>query len=301
MHQQQPKPFLKWAGGKTQLLEHIQEQFPYKKEDSIVYIEPFIGSGAVLFQLITNYPNLKKIIINDINTDLIKVYKSLSTSVTEIIALLKKWEIEYHKLSFNEDKKKEYYYTKRSLFNLRKSKDFIQSALFIFLNRTCFNGLYRVNKNNIFNVPIGNYKKPTICNENNLICVSLALQKVTILNEDFENMLNYAEDKTFFYLDPPYKPLNKTSNFNSYSKNEFNDAEQIRLKKFCDKLNSLNYKWVLSNSDPKNNDPDNDFFDKLYQEYQIYRVPAKRSINSNSQKRGLISELLITNNSKITD
>ena len=233
MNNRQAKPFLKWAGGKTQLLDSINSKFPYEKDDAFVYIEPFVGSGAVLFWVLNNYPNLKKAIVNDINTDLMNSYKTIKTDVESLIPILKKWESEYHNLSDNQELKKEYYYPKRALFNKRTSNQAIQTALFIFLNRTCFNGLYRVNKKGEFNVPIGSYKKPRICDEGNLRAVSKVLESVEILNGDFESTIDYATENTFFYFDPPYKPLSETSSFNSYAKDEFDDNEQIRLAEFC--------------------------------------------------------------------
>lgn len=291
----QPKPFLKWAGGKTQLLDVIGQKFPYRKESSFVYIEPFVGGGAVLFWVLNNFPNLQKAVINDINTDLINTYRAISESVEKIISLLELWEKEYHSLSDKEDEKKEYYYSKRTLFNTRATEKFTQAALLIFLNRTCFNGLYRVNKSNLFNVPIGSYKKPLICNDVNLRSVSNALKKVTIITGDFEKTLEYAEKKTCFYIDPPYKPLSETSSFNSYAEKQFNDGEQIRLKQFCDKIDSYGYRWILSNSDVKGKNPEDEFFDNLYEDYQISRVLAKRRINANPSKRGQLNELLISN------
>ena len=296
MKSMQAKPFLKWAGGKTQLLGDIETKFPYEKKDSFSFIEPFVGSGAVLFWVLNNFPNLKSAVINDINEDLTNVYKTIKFNVFELILILKKYESEYHSLLESTEEKKEYYYDKRKLFNTRKSEQTIQSALFIFLNKTCFNGLYRVNKKNEFNVPIGSYKKPMICNESNLLSVSRLLEKVNILSGDFEQTLSYACDKTIFYFDPPYKPLSETSSFNSYAKDAFNDSEQIRLKEFCDKLDSLDYKWMLSNSDVKGKNKHNNFFDDLFSEYQINRVMARRSINANSSKRGALTELLILNN-----
>ena len=285
------KPFIKWAGGKTQLLHEIDSAIPEKlKYSNFTYIEPFVGGGAVLFWILQKYPNIKKAIINDINTDLINSYRTIKENVEKVIIVLRNWEKEYHLLSDKPEEKKEYYYLKRKLFNSRKSDLITQTALFIFLNRTCFNGLYRVNKKNEFNVPIGSYKKPMICDEENLRAVSQVLKKVTILNGDFENTLKYAENNTLFYFDPPYKPLSKTSSFNSYSKIEFDDNEQTRLAKFCEKIDFLGYQWVLSNSDVKN-----DFFDKLYAKFNIKRVLAKRYINSNPNKRGELTELLITN------
>ncbi|MEA3317933.1 MAG: DNA adenine methylase [Bacteroidota bacterium] len=291
-----PKPFLKWAGGKTQLIGQIKKQIPESiKSNSFTYIEPFVGSGAVLFWMLEQYPNLEKAIINDINEDLTNSYLTIKHNIQELIKILKKWEVEYHSIAENQELKKEYYYEKRSLFNTRNSDQTTQSALFIFLNRTCFNGLYRVNRKNEFNVPIGSYKTPQICNEENLLAVSQVLQKVEILNGDFAETLNYADNNTFFYFDPPYKPLNETSSFNSYAKDEFNDAEQIRLKEFCEILDNQNHQWILSNSDVKGKDINNNFFDDLYASFNILRVNARRSINANPSKRGQLTELLITN------
>ena len=290
------KPFLKWAGGKTQLIEQIKQQLPDTiKTDKFTYIEPFVGSGAVLFWMLEEYPNLEKAIINDINEDLTNAYLTIRHNARELIDILKVWEVEYHILAEDEEAKKEYYYEKRSLFNTRASDQTTHSAIFIFLNRTCFNGLYRVNRKNEFNVPIGSYKKPQICNEENLLAVSEVLQKVEILNGDFSETKHYADENTFFYFDPPYKPLSETSSFNSYAKDEFNDDEQIRLKKFCDLLDSQNHKWILSNSDVKGKDINNNFFDELYAAFNIVRVNARRSINANPSKRGKLTELLISN------
>ena len=289
------KPFLKWAGGKTQLLNDIKNEFPYQEKDKFSFIEPFVGSGAVLFWVLNNFPNLKFAVINDINEDLINTYKIIKLKVTDLIIILRQYENEYHSLLEKEEEKKLYYYNKRKLYNTRKSNQTIQAALFIFLNKTCFNGLYRVNKKNEFNVPIGSYKKPMICDKNNLLAVSILLKKVKILSGDFEQTTNYINKNTVFYFDPPYKPLSQTSNFNSYAKNKFNDDEQIRLKNFCDKLNSFNCKWILSNSDVKGKNPNDNFFDDLFSEYKINRVIAKRSINANPNKRGQLTELLILN------
>lgn len=295
MNSKQAKPFLKWAGGKTQLLNDIESKFPYKKNNTFSFIEPFVGSGAVLFWVLNNFPNLKSAVINDINEDLTNSYKTIKSNVTDLILVLKTFEKEYHSFSESTEERKECYYEKRKLFNARESEQTIQTALFIFLNRTCFNGLYRVNRKNDFNVPIGSYKKPMICDENNLLAVFKLLQKVEILSGDFEQTTNYASEDSLFYFDPPYKPLSETSSFNSYAKDEFDDNEQIRLKKFCDKLDSFNCKWILSNSDVKGKNQNDDFFDDLFSAYQINRVMAKRSINANPNKRGQLTELLILN------
>lgn len=286
------KPFLKWAGGKTQLLSDIESNLPEDiKTKNYTFIEPFIGGGSVMLWILNKYPNIKNAIINDINKDLTNCYITIKNNVNELINILRKWENEYHKLNI----KKAYYYQKRELFNLRTSNQIIQSALLIFLNKTCFNGLYRVNRKNEFNVPIGSYKSPNICNPANLLLVSKILQNVTILNGDYTETIKYVSKNTLFYLDPPYKPLSDTSNFNSYSKEKFDDEEQIRLKEFCDKIDKEKHKWILSNSDVNGQEIKNDFFDILYSDFNIVRVNAKRSINTNGNKRGKLTELLIKN------
>lgn len=290
------KPFLKWAGGKTQLIADIEKALPKNLlKDEFIYIEPFVGSGAVLFWMLNNFPNLKKAIINDINEDLINTYKVIATYPHKLIQVLELFQNEFYLLEDKIDEKKEYYYKKRTLYNTRKEDIITQAALFIFLNRTCFNGLYRVNKNNEFNVPMGSYKRPTICDKENIEAVSKALQNVEILCGDFEQTLNYITNNSLFYFDPPYKPLSETSSFNAYTKDEFNDKEQIRLRNFCHKLEKLGHKWLLSNSDVKGKDVNNNFFDDIYSKFSILRVKARRNINANPEKRGELTELLITN------
>lgn len=290
------KPFLKWAGGKTQLISAIHTVLPLSiSQQKFTYIEPFVGSGAVLFWMLNQFPNLKKAVINDINSDLINTYKTIASSPKELISILATLQREYHQFDTQEDFKRDYYYAKRDLYNQRISCSLDQAALFIFLNRTCFNGLYRVNKSNQFNVPMGSYRCPTICDKINIEAVSKALQKVEILCGDYQSTLSEAGNNSLFYFDPPYKPLSQTSSFNSYARDEFNDAEQIRLRDFCQKLNSLNHNWILSNSDLKGKDANDNFFDDLYADFNIQRVDAKRTINANPQKRGTLKELLITN------
>ena len=290
------KPFLKWAGGKTQLINDIERTLPTEiTKEKFTYIEPFVGSGAVLFWMLNNFPKLEKAVINDINEDLINTYKTIASKPKELISILEILQNEFHNLEGNEENKKLYYYQKRELYNTRKEEKSGQAALFIFLNRTCFNGLYRVNSKNLYNVPMGGYKKPTICDKENILAVSNALQKVEILNGDFEQTLDYANNNSLFYFDPPYKPLSETSSFNSYAKDEFNDSEQIRLRDFCNKLDVLNHTWILSNSDVKGKNENDNFFDDLYSDFNIQRVDARRSINANPEKRGKLTELLITN------
>lgn len=282
------KPFLKWAGGKTQLINDFEKSLPKEiTKGKFTYIEPFVGSGAILFWVLNNYPNLKKAVINDINEDLINTYKIIASQPKELISILQSLQNDYHGFDGKEEQKKEYYYQKREQYNTRNTEKSTQAALFIFLNRTCFNGLYRVNRNNGYNVPMGSYKKPTICDDANILAVSEALQKVAFLCGDFEQTLEYANKNSIFYFDPPYKPLNETSSFNSYAKDNFNDLEQIRLRDFCAKLDKNGTKWILSNSDLKGKNINDNFFDEIYAEFFISRVKAKRMINANAEKNYL--------------
>jgi len=290
------KPFLKWAGGKTQLINDIEKALPRETVNGrFTYIEPFVGSGAVLFWMLNNFPKIEKAVINDINSDLVNTYRIIASRPNELISILEILQKEFHETEDRQEDKKCYYYQKRDLYNKRQEEPTGQAALFIFLNRTCFNGLYRVNKKNEYNVPMGSYKRPTICDKENIIAVSNSLQKVEILCGDYEETLNWADKNTLFYFDPPYKPLSATSSFNSYSKEEFGDQDQIRLRDYCTKLDSLNYNWILSNSDVKDKNENDNFFDDLYANFQIQRVQARRNINSNPVKRGILKELLITN------
>ncbi|MBP6055769.1 MAG: DNA adenine methylase [Cytophagaceae bacterium] len=296
------KPFLKWAGGKTQLLGEIRNLLPLGLEKkNFTYVEPFVGSGAVLFWMLNNFPNMKKAVINDINSDLINTYNTIKYSPEELIIQLKNLELQFHSIEKDPENKKEFFYHKRTIYNTRESDKITQAALFIFLNRTCFNGLYRVNRNNGFNVPMGSYKKPTICDASNIRAVSEKLKNVEILCGDYQKTIDSIDSESLFYFDPPYKPLNETSSFNSYSKDEFDDQEQIRLRDFCIKLDKSKHIWILSNSDVDGIEGENKFFDELYNDFNILRVKARRNINANSEKRGELNELLITNQSNLLE
>ena len=284
------KPFLKWAGGKGQLLGIINENLPASFE---TYIEPFVGSGAVVFDLLSNKTDLKKAIINDINSDLVNTYTSIRDNCERLVQEL--YDLQENYLAENEDGRKTMFYDIRDKYNLREAEDVTLACYFIFLNRTCFNGLYRVNASNQFNVPHGKYKNPKICDKKNLFAVSEALQRVEIHNDDYETLRDGVSKGCFVYLDPPYKPISETSAFNSYSAVKFDDDEQVRLKEFCDAVNDQGGYFMLSNSDPAAIDPNNRFFDDLYAAYRIQRIGAKRAINANGNSRGEVSELLITN------
>ena len=291
------KPFIKWVGGKGQLLSEINKLYPVELGKNInKYAEIFVGGGAVLFDILSKY-KLDEVYISDKNLELINTYKSIRDDVGILIKLLKEMEEQY--TSLNNENRKLYYYEKRREYNNLKinieENNIEKAVLFIFLNKTCFNGLYRVNKKGEFNVPMGAYKKPKICDKENLKNVSLTLRNVKIVYADYRESEKFIDDKTFVYIDPPYRPLNITSSFTSYTENDFSDKEQIELAEYINVLNKKGAKIVISNSDPKNNDIDDNFFDKLYKNYNINRVKATRMLNSNASLRGVINELLITN------
>lgn len=291
-----PKPFLKWAGGKTQLLPTIDFFLPeaFRREKSVTYIEPFVGGGAMLFFMLQKYINIQKAIINDINPHLIKTYIIIRDNPHSLIYALTELQEKFRSTG-DVNAQKELFLNIRTRFNQETLTDVEEAAYMIFLNRTCFNGLYRENSKGKFNVPFGKYTNPTICDESLILADSELLQKVEILNGDFSHTCEYVSGYTFFYFDPPYRPLNATSSFNSYVKETFDDKEQIRLKEFYTFLSSEGYHEILSNSDCKGHNPEDDFFDKLYHDFFIERVYAKRNINANATKRGILTELLIRN------
>lgn len=290
------KPFVKWAGGKTQLLHEITTKLPPQFGVTCnTYIEPFVGSGAMLFWVMQHYPNVKEIVINDINTDLINTYRVIATNANELIDQLYQLQKQYHALESKPTEKKHFYYHQRHLYNQRISSNIKQASLFIFLNRTCYNGLYRVNRKNQFNVPIGNYKKPGICDEQNIYHVSQLLQNACILSGDFQETIHHANTNALFYFDPPYKPITSTSSFTAYAQNSFTDTEQLRLRNFCDILHNQGHQWLVSNSDATSDTHSNGYFAEIYSAYNITKIKAKRSINSNAKKRGLLNEVLISN------
>ncbi len=289
------KPFIKWVGGKTQLLDDIKKSLPedLNKRDGMTYVEPFVGGGAVLFWILQEYPNIKKAVINDVNAELICTYRVIKNDVGSLIAELNKLQAEYLPLSANE--RKEFFLSQRSLFNYRRTEDVQTAALFIFLNRTCFNGLYRVNSKGEFNVPHGKYLNPKICDEATLRADSELLQKVEILCGDFAQTGKYAGQNVLYYFDPPYRPLSETSAFTSYATGGFDDGEQTRLRDFCAEIAKNKSMFVASNSDPRNVDSEDKFFDNLYEMFNIKRVSAARMINSKGDGRGAISEIMISN------
>ncbi len=273
-HVKKPYPFLKWAGGKRQLLPQMVKYFPKKYEN---YIEPFVGGGAVFFHLLPD-----KAILSDDNPDLINCYNVIRNDVKSLIISLSKHKYE-----------EKHYYQMRAIDrddeNYNKLSDIEKAARTIYLNKTGYNGLYRVNSKGFFNVPFGLHKNPTICDKRNLIAVNIALRNVKIIQNSFEICLDFAKKNDFIYFDPPYHPVSRTSNFTSYNKINFGKDSQKKLYKIFRILVDRGCKVLLSNSY-------SDFILDLYKDYEIIILKARRSINSNAKKRGLINEVLIKNN-----
>lgn len=247
------KPFLKWAGGKGQLLSEIEKYYPFKNSHITKYAEPFVGGGAVLFDILSKY-DLESIYISDINAELINTYRIIRDGIDELISMLIVMQDEF--IPLNTEKRKAYYLEKRTRFNELKvngneSINIEKAALMIFLNKTCFNGLFRVNRKGFFNVPMGAYKNPLICDEDNLRAVSEKLQNVTIVCGDYRQCSDFVDENTFVYFDPPYRPLTETAGFTAYTENPFNDKEQIELAQFVDELHRKGAKVVVSNSEHK--------------------------------------------------
>ncbi len=284
------RPFVKWVGGKTQLLPEIRKKYPHAIEK---YCEPFVGGGAVLFDVLSSF-SPREILINDINPELINTYRCVKECTDELIKALKDLEGEYY-ASHN---KKSCYLEKRARFNYlieNKENTVEKAALFIMLNKTCFNGLYRVNSHSLFNVPFNNSRKPLICDESNIRACGELLKNTNITLGDYSETRDFIDKKTFVYIDPPYRPLTASANFTSYNESGFTDKEQVELGQFIEDISKKGALVLLSNSDPKNSDESDDFFDNLYSSFNIERVSAKRMVNSKGSCRGPIRELLICN------
>ena len=265
-------PIIKWVGGKRQLMFELLKNMP---ENYNRYFEPFIGGGALFFEL---QPN--KAYISDMNKELINLYQVVRDNVDELIADLQKHDItkEYFMEIRNIDRTDEY----------ENWSDIQKASRFIYLNRTCFNGMYRVNSKGEFNVPFGHYKNPRILDENNLINCSNLLQRTEIKHADFSKILKKVKKDDFVYFDPPYVPLSETSSFTSYTKDGFDMDMQFKLRDVCDELDTMGVKFLLSNSDTK-------LVNELYENYNIKKVFASRQINANADGRGKITEVLVRN------
>jgi DNA adenine methylase len=275
---EKPKPFVKWVGGKRQLLTQFRRLNLYPPEKFDIkngrYFEPFVGGGAVFFDLLP-----KTALLSDLNNELVVTFNVIKNDVENLIKSLKK-----HTLS------KEYFLKIRAQ-NPEKLSDINIASRFIYLNRTCFNGMYRVNSKGAFNVPFGKYTNPLICDEVNLRKVSKALKNVEIKKQDYKEVLKKAKKGDFIYFDPPYYPISKTASFTSYTKESFLEKEQIELRDTFLDLNKRGCFVMLSNSDTP-------FINKIYSGFKgvrITKVQAGRAINSNASKRGKITEVLVTN------
>jgi DNA adenine methylase len=290
------KPFLKWAGGKGKLLSQLSEHLPKRiSEEPFTYIEPFVGGGAMLFYMLQHFSNIKKVVINDVNGDLILAYKTIKDDVESLIESLNNLEKKYY--SIDAEKRSEMYYDIREQYNQHQGESVARVSQLIFLNKTCFNGLYRVNSKGFFNVPFGRYVNPTICNADVLRADSMVLKSanIEICQGDFCEVIKQIDGLTFVYMDPPYRPLDATSSFTAYAKGDFNDDDQRKLASFCNMLSEKECLWMQSNSDCSAKNPEDTFFEDLYNQYIINRVYASRSINANASKRGKLTELLIKN------
>lgn len=287
------KPFIKWVGGKGKVIPQISQYFPDMSSVG-AYVEPFVGGGAMFFHILNNYPHIQRIAINDINSRLITTYDTVCNFSEALIKKLDVLQKEWDDLKTQEEKS-EYYYQKRKAFNLisENQGNYLDCAsLFIFLNKTGFNGLYRVNSNNEFNVPCGKYEHPVICDKENIREISKATENVLhIYNTDFKNTLEHNNEfKTLYYLDPPYMPITKTASFTSYTKEGFGEKEQHEVREFCDLINQNGDYFMLSNSHPED-----EFFEVLYKEYNIHYIDAPRVIAAKSDSRKAVKEVLITN------
>lgn len=292
------KPFLKWAGGKRQLIDVLDRNLPQKiiRSGEIgLYVEPFIGGGAFLFHLLSHY-KVKKSIINDINPDLMITYVVIQKYPEELIKMLEAKAKKY--LQLNEDKRKEYYYKQRDAFNELKL-DFNEhipelwtkkASLLILLNKLCFNGLFRQNNKGEFNVPMGRYKNPKILDRENILNASKLLYKTDIHCTSYLNINPSKTENSLIYLDPPYRPLSPTSAFTKYSKEDFDDEDQKKLAEYFKQKDKEGFYLMLSNSDTGDG-----FFEILYAGYNMKKVKNRRYINSQADKRGEIQELLVQN------
>ena len=298
------RPFIKWVGGKSQLLEQFQNYYPIELRRGAIknYVEPFLGGGALFFEISHRY-HIQQAYLSDVNKDLILTYQVVQQRPYDLLDFLEQYQKEYDQTE--QDKRNELFLAVRKHFNLQRfeinykklSDNWIpRAAQFIFLNKTCFNGLFRLNSKGEFNVPFGKYKTATIFDMPNILAVSKALQNAEIQYGDYRNCFEKVNEHTFVYLDPPYRPISATASFTNYTGTVFTDQEQLQLAEFFRKLDQQKgAKLMLSNSDPKNENSEDDFFEQAYSGYHIFRVSAARAVNCNGDKRGKIREVLITN------
>ena len=294
------RPFLKWAGGKTQLLPVLIESLPPRPKDGYNYAEAFLGGGALFFEL-TNRGWIKTATLNDANPELILCYRTIRDSIAVVLKELRNIE---NAFPDNLELQSDFFYEARKEWNSEICEDVgsypkklvgRRVALTIFLNKTCYNGLFRVNSKGEFNTPFGKYKNPKICDEANLTSVSESLQNVELLCGDYSELNNKESTSEFIYFDPPYRPLTTSASFTAYNKSGFNDENQKELADFVENVSKKGTQILLSNSDPKVANPDDEFFDEMYGGFHIKRILASRMINSKGDGRGKITEILVSN------
>ncbi|MDR0785440.1 MAG: Dam family site-specific DNA-(adenine-N6)-methyltransferase [Treponema sp.] len=298
------KPFVKWVGGKGKLLEQFERYYPAGLKDGTIhnYVEPFLGGGALYFSILEKY-KIKNACLFDLNRDLVLTYNVIQQKHDILLDFLEQYQKQYDKTA--QDKRYDLFLSVRKHFNEQRfeinykklSENWApRAAQFIFLNKTCFNGLFRLNSKGEFNVPFGKYKTANIFDLSNITAVSFALQNAEITAAEYSACYAKVNSKTFVYFDPPYRPITQTSSFTTYTGAEFTDKQQIELAKFYQKLDKAkNAKLMLSNSDPSNMNPNDVFFEKAYPDYNFFKVTAARAVNCKGSGRGKINELLITN------
>jgi DNA adenine methylase len=278
-------PFIKWADGKGQLLPELNKMIPSQFN---TYFEPFLGGGALFFHLVSRGAKFDNAYLSDTNIELITSYKVIKVNPKGVIELLQIYDSEYKKYESYSEEQKAYYIRLKDVWNKKKfSSDIERAAMFILLNRTGFNGLWRVNRKGEFNVPPGKYKNPLICDSSNLENVSNALARATIFADDYRNVTQNAQNGDFIYLDPPYQPLNDTSYFTAYTADGFDNRAQSQLAEVFRRLNSRGCLLLLSNSDTP-------FIRALYSDFSIKEVDVQRAINCKGLKRTGHKELLIS-------
>jgi len=303
MPETKAKPFIKWAGGKTQLLKTFQSFYPKQLKENKIrnYYEPFLGGAAVFFDVAQQF-KIRNAFLYDLNQDLILTYKVIQENVAGILDFLAQYQKFYDKCPKGE--RAELYYKERAAHNEQRpfidykhfsKSHLVRAAQFIFLNKTCFNGLYRCNSKGNLNSPFGYDADRKIYDEENILNVNKLLGIAEIRAGDFAEVMKDLKGSSFVYFDPPYRPVSETESFNAYQQKAFDDAEQLRLAATFKSLHRKGAKLMLSNSDPKNKNAKDHFFEKLYSGFNIFRVNARRTINSKSSRRGMIKEILVTN------
>jgi DNA adenine methylase len=298
------KPFVKWVGGKGQLLEQFERYYPNELKIGAIknYVEPFLGGGALYFSIMEKYKP-ENAYLSDMNRDLILTYNIIQKKHEALLDRLEQYQRRYDETAM--DKRYELFLETRKHFNEQRfeinyknlaENRILRAAQFIFLNKTCFNGLFRLNSKGEFNVPFGKHKTINIFDPDNIRAVSAALQNAEIFQAEYSDCYKKVDSKTFVYLDPPYRPLTQTSDFTAYTGAEWTDKQQLELAIFFQKLDrEKGAKLMLSNSDPANINPNDTFFVKAYRGYNFFKVSANRAVNCNGKGRGKINELLITN------